>query len=75
MAKTPTKYKAKPKAETKYTITVPIVPDSTIEEREGIIRRAIIREHNKYEGVPFRFIIIEKTMKQAKINIFVKKKR
>ena len=75
MAKTPTKYKAKPKTEVKYVLTVPLIPDCTIDEREGIIRRALIREQNKYEGQPFRFIITEKTMKQAKINVFVKKKR
>jgi len=34
----------------------------------------IIVEHNKYEKKPFRFIIAEKTMEQAKVNIFVKKR-
>jgi len=74
MAKTPTKHKKNPKNEVKYTIVVPFVQDCTIEEREGILRRALIRENNKYEGKPFRFIVAEKTMKQAKVSIFVRKK-
>ena len=74
MAKQATKAKSNPKNEVKYTLTVPLITDYTLEERESIIRRAIICEQAKYEKKPFRFIIIEKTMKQAKINIFVKKR-
>jgi hypothetical protein len=74
MAKAPTKPKKNPKNEVKYTIVVPFVPDCTIDERESILRRALIRENNKYEGKPFRFIIAEKTMKQAKVSIFVRKR-
>ena len=74
MAKQPTKAKSKPKNEVKYVITVPFIQDCTIEEREAILRRALITEQNKYEKKPFRFIIAEKTMEQAKINIFVKKR-
>jgi len=74
MAKQPTKAKVKPKTEVKYVLTVPYIPDCTIEERDGILRRALFCEQSKYTGKPFRFIIAEKTMKQAKVNIFVKKK-
>ena len=74
MAKQPIKVKSKLKNEVKYIITVPFIEDCTIEERESILRRAIITEQNKYEKKPFRFIIAEKTMKQAKISIFVKKR-
>jgi len=74
MAKQPTKAKTKPKSEVKYVLTVPFIVDCTIEEREGILRRAIFCEQNKYSGKPFRFIVAEKTMKQAKVNIFVRKK-
>jgi hypothetical protein len=73
MAKLPTKAKSNPKNETKYVLTVPFIEDCTIEERDAILRRALIIEQNKYEKKPFRFIITEKTMKQAKVNIFVKK--
>jgi hypothetical protein len=74
MPKTPTKPKTKPKKEVKYVISVSFPADCTYEEREAIIRRALIRENNKYEGKPFRFIIIEKDMKLAKVNIFVRKR-
>jgi len=74
MAKLPTKAKSNPKKEVKYTLTVPFITDCTIDERDSILRRAIFCEHNKYVGKPFRYIIAEKTMKQAKVNIFVKKK-
>lgn len=74
MAKQPTKVKSNPKNEIKYTLDVPFITDCTFEERESILRRAIIREQNKYEKKPFRFIIAEKTMAKAKVNIFVKKR-
>jgi hypothetical protein len=75
MPRTPTKAKSKPKNEEMYTITVPFINECTYEEREGILRRAIIAENNKYEGRPFRFIVAEKDMKLAKVNIFVRKKK
>jgi hypothetical protein len=75
MPKAPIKAKSKPKNEEMYTITVPFIKECTYEEREGILRRALIRENNKYEGRPFRFIIAEKDMKSAKVNIFVRKKK
>jgi len=65
--------KIKTKAEPAYTLTVPFYPDCTIDERESIIRRAIYREQALYTGKPFKFIIAEKNMEFAKINIFVKK--
>jgi hypothetical protein len=74
MAKLPTKAKSNPKKEVKYVLNVQFITDCTLEERDGILRRAIICEQNKYSTKPFRFIIIEKTMKQAKVNIFVKKR-
>ena len=74
MAKLPTKAKSNPKNEVKYVLTVPFIKDCTIEERDSILRRALIIEQNKYEKKPFRFIIVEKTMRQAKVNIFVKKR-
>jgi len=75
MAKEATKHKVKPKKEQKYTVIVPLIPNCSIQEREGIIRRVIYREQDKYSKCPFRFIIAEKTMEQAKINFFVKKIR
>lgn len=74
MAKLPTKAKSNPKNEVKYTLTVHFIEDCTIEERDAILRRALIIEQNKYEKKPFRFIVAEKTMKQAKVSIFVKKR-
>lgn len=74
MAKLPTKAKTNPKNGVKYTLNVSFIPDCTVEERDAILRRAIIVEHNKYEKKPFRFIIAEKTMERAKVNIFVKKR-
>jgi len=74
MAKQPTKAKSTPKNEVKYTLVVPFINDCTIEERDAILRRALIQEQNKYEKKPFRFIIAEKTMEQAKVNVFVKKR-
>lgn len=73
MAKIALKMKSKPKKEEIYVLTVPFIPNCSYEERESIIRRAIYNEQEKYKGKPFRFIITEKDMKQAKINIFVKK--
>ena len=73
MAKLPVKAKQKPKTEEMYTVVVPLIPDCSIDERESIIRRAIFREQAHYESKPFRFIITEKTMEQAKINFFVRK--
>jgi hypothetical protein len=74
MAKQPTKAKAKPKSEVKYTKTIVFKCEPTYEERESIIRRAVYREQEPYKSKPFRFIIAEKTMESVKINFFVKKR-
>jgi hypothetical protein len=72
MPKTSGRYKAKPKKEKVYTKVLDLAREYSFEERESIIRRAIYSEQDKYKGKPFRFIIAEKTMKQVKINFFVK---
>lgn len=75
MAKQPIKAKAKPKNETTYTKTVVFKCEPTYDEREAIIRRAIYCEQSLYEGKPFRYIIVEKTMELAKVKFFVRKKK
>ena len=63
----------KAKKEEMYTISIKFPENCTYEEREHVLNRAIIKENYRYEKLPFRFIIAEKDMKTAKINIFVKK--
>jgi len=75
MAKQPTRAKSKPKNEVKYTKTIIFKCEPTYDEREAIIRRAIYCEQAQYTGKPFRCIIAEKTMRSAKINFFVRKKK
>jgi hypothetical protein len=73
MVKQPTKAKSKPKNEVNYTKTIVFKCEPTFDERESIIRRAIICEKALYENKPFRCLVIEKTMEQVKIKFFVKK--
>jgi len=58
-----------------YTISVKFPNNCTYEEREHVLKCAIIRENCKYDKLPFHYIITEKDMKSAKVNIFVKKKK
>ena len=75
MIKRATKAKVKPKNEISYIRNIVYKYEPSFEERESIIRRAIYQEQEKYKNKPFRFIITEKTMKQAKIKFFVKKSK
>jgi hypothetical protein len=61
------------KKEEMYTVNIKFPKDCTYEERESLIKRAIFKENAKYEKLPFRFIITDKDMKTARVNIFVKK--
>ena len=60
------------KNERTYFKTIAFKCEPSYDEREAIIRRALYREQDLYQNKPFRFIIVEKTMKLAKIKFFVK---
>jgi len=71
MSKQPTRYKLKPKKETVYFKTLNFKGDPTFEERESIVKRAIIQEQVKHKTL--RWIIAEKDMKTARIKFFTKR--
>jgi hypothetical protein len=73
MSKQPTKYKTKPKKETIYFKEITFKGEPTFEERESIVRRALIQEQAKHKIL--RWIIAEKDMKMAKIKFFTKTKK
>jgi hypothetical protein len=73
MAKQATKAKKPVKNEKSYIRTIVFKCEPTYEERESIVRRTIYVEQEQYKNKPFRFIVVEKTMKIAKIKFFVKK--
>ena len=72
MAKQPTKAKKPVKNERSYIKTIVFKCEPTYEERDSIIQRAIYLEQEQYKNKPFRFIVVETTMEQAKIKFFVK---
>jgi len=55
-----------------YFQTVTFKGEPTYEERESIIRRAILCEQTKTKGKALRWIIAEKDMKKVKIKFFRK---
>jgi hypothetical protein len=59
--------------EISYIKTIVFKYEPTFEERESIVRRAIIREQNKHNKL--RWIVVEKDMKKARIKFFRKEKR
>jgi hypothetical protein len=71
--KASTKYKPRPKNETKYNKTIVFKCEPSYEERESIIRRAIYREQDLYPNKPLRWIVAEKDFTKVSINFFVKK--
>lgn len=61
--------------ELKYTVTVDFPTGITYEERESMLRRALICEENaarKHGYKTFKFIIAEKDMKSATVNFLVR---
>lgn len=72
MAKLPTKYKPKAKVEKEYVKTIVFKYEPTFDERESIIRRAILCEQAETKNKTLRWIIIQKDMEVVKIKYFVK---
>jgi len=58
--------------EISYFRTIVFKYEPTFEERESIIRRAIICEQNEFSGKSLRWIVVEKDMELVKIKFFRK---
>jgi hypothetical protein len=61
--------------EISYIKTVVFKYEPTFDERESIVRRAIICEQNATNDKSLRWIIVEKDMEKVRIKFFRKEKR